>query len=628
MTTPSKISLSQLEISSAWRSLNYDLSITICIVSVLSLIGNILNLNYLTTWANPWHMSIPSSGASLLAAISLYLPTTYRRITALLILALAITCRYLDYPGYAISSATMHSCFALALLMSHPKGALLCVIIPLWICFVGFSVSFLKIQIPAMETFIREMSVPTMVSSIMLSFLLIKMPFPAALKISKLYLKNLWNAIVVLLFWVIIATFIHYSSASISQSIFAALLVGAIAYIHILLQSRAKLEGFNKDLEHALNKTSSLVIVNSSGKIEYANKRYFKRANIPEGVTKKTLYQDKFLKRAKKNLFLDKLAELEKDETWQGEFCSLDSQGNPYWEETIITPITDKGQHSDRFLVISYDISSKIEQAQKLEEHQKELYNLLENNAALLHMKARLMQVSTHKMKSPLSQILSEIDTMMIKTSPRNDAYTQLRNIRKKTERVMKELNELLKFDADTHKGKYFNLSRFCLEELLDSEIEICKQEIDEKHLDFDYTCNIYQDIYHAKPAIEHIIHILLKNALERSGKHGLVRLSLKKDDSNLSISIEDHGVTISETMQDKLLNAFHTRNLIAPENKTPVGLGLSFVKELTHGLRGNIEVVNIAPQGVSIRVTLPLKDKLLEKSDIDQLQPEIEKPL
>jgi len=479
-----------------------------------------------------------------------------------------------------------------------------------------------------METFIREMSVPTMVSSIMLSFLLIKMPFPKALKIGNLYLRNVRNAFAILLFWIVIATLIHYSSASISQSIFAALLVGSIAYIHILLQSRSQLEGFNRDLEHALNKTSSLVIVNSRGKIEYANKRYFKRAKTPEEVAKNTFYQEKFLKRAKKNLFLDKLDELEKDETWDAEFCCLDSQGNPYWEESIITPITYKGQSSNRFLVISHEITSRIEQARKLEEHQKELYNLLENNAALLHMKARLMQVSTHKMKSPLSQILSEIDTMMIKTSPRKDTYIQLSNIRKKTERVMKELKELLKFDADTHKGKYFNLSKFSIEELLNAEIEISNQEIDAKHLNFDYSCNVHEEIYHAKPAIERIVHILLQNAFERSEKHGFVRLSLKKDNVNLLISVEDHGLTIPETAQDKLLNAFHTRNLISPENKNPARLGLSFVKELTHGLGGKIEVESIVPKGVCMKVTLPLKEPLKEQADINQLKPEIEKPL
>ena len=99
----------------------------------------------------------------------------------------------------------------------------------------------------------------------------------------------------------------------------------------------------------------------------------------------------------------------------------------------------------------------------------------------------------------------------------------------------------------------------------------------------------------------------LFKNAIdameEMPGRGGTMEITTHLDGKRIIISIEDNGVGIPETDQEKIFNLFHTTK---PAGKG-TGLGLSIVHDILHRLGGNIRVASVPGKWSRFLVELPL---------------------
>lgn len=108
-----------------------------------------------------------------------------------------------------------------------------------------------------------------------------------------------------------------------------------------------------------------------------------------------------------------------------------------------------------------------------------------------------------------------------------------------------------------------------------------------------------------ANPAsVRQLIMNLITNASESyEGQTGIVRLSTKRIDDKVQLTVEDHGCGMTPDMAERIFEPFYTSKA---EGR---GLGLAVARRILESANGDIVVESKPGQGTRFRVTLPASD-------------------
>jgi two-component system, sensor histidine kinase and response regulator len=105
---------------------------------------------------------------------------------------------------------------------------------------------------------------------------------------------------------------------------------------------------------------------------------------------------------------------------------------------------------------------------------------------------------------------------------------------------------------------------------------------------------------------LEIIFNNLISNAIKYNRDGGTVDCSILEENDQVSISVKDSGIGMTEQEMGKLFQDFVRIKNEKTKNITGSGLGLSIVKKLTENYGGKINVSSIPDQGSTFIVTLP----------------------
>lgn len=143
--------------------------------------------------------------------------------------------------------------------------------------------------------------------------------------------------------------------------------------------------------------STSILITDTDGNLEYANNYFFKHTGytkdecigrnlrfIQSGNTPVTTYQELW-------------DTIKSGKSWKGEFLNKKKNGELYWEEAIISPVKDSQGVIKRFLSIKTDITAQKTTREKL---RKIAWN------------------QSHQVRGPLSDIMGIINLMKMEISP------------------------------------------------------------------------------------------------------------------------------------------------------------------------------------------------------------------
>lgn len=110
------------------------------------------------------------------------------------------------------------------------------------------------------------------------------------------------------------------------------------------------------------------------------------------------------------------------------------------------------------------------------------------------------------------------------------------------------------------------------------------------------------------KNALMDLLVILLDNAIKYSPKNKPVTISVKKMDSYILISVNDHGIGIEKKDIPYIFDRFYRADLArSTANVGGYGLGLSIAKKIAEIHHGSIQVESEVGTGSTFTVRLPL---------------------
>jgi two-component system sensor histidine kinase CiaH len=215
------------------------------------------------------------------------------------------------------------------------------------------------------------------------------------------------------------------------------------------------------------------------------------------------------------------------------------------------------------------------------------------------------MMAVTHELKTPISVMRLNLETMQKYTLDPDKQKRLLRTTLEETARLNSLTNNIL--ISSQLEGGGYKLSK---EELdLSSLLSACMMDFRNRFPDRAFIDQIEPDadIKGDPLLLQMLINNLLENAIKYSPKEHPITASLKIEDRSIQLKISDLGPGIPEEEKKKIFNKFYRVGNEATRKTQGTGLGLYLCSKIADDHNADISVTNNTPAGSTFVVTFYL---------------------
>ena len=106
---------------------------------------------------------------------------------------------------------------------------------------------------------------------------------------------------------------------------------------------------------------------------------------------------------------------------------------------------------------------------------------------------------------------------------------------------------------------------------------------------------------------LQEALYNLLDNAVKYSREQSEIRVSARRRDGEIELSVSDHGIGITKEDLPRIFERFYRADKArSPDKIRGTGLGLAIVKHIAQRHGGRVEAESELQQGTTIRLVLP----------------------
>ena len=218
----------------------------------------------------------------------------------------------------------------------------------------------------------------------------------------------------------------------------------------------------------------------------------------------------------------------------------------------------------------------------------------------------------SHELRTPLSILRGYIETLLDSPkTPREELSRILRVMdrhSKRLELLVEDLLTLARLESgnlDLQLGTV-DLSNFFREMIRDWE-----KKLTSKHLNMivDVPPEL-SPIRVDRTRLQEALYNLLDNAVKYSRDHGQIRLSARRRNGEIELSVSDDGIGIAKEDLPRIFERFYRADKARSPNKVRgTGLGLAIVKHIAQLHGGRVEADSELGKGTTIRVLIPMRN-------------------
>ena len=221
-------------------------------------------------------------------------------------------------------------------------------------------------------------------------------------------------------------------------------------------------------------------------------------------------------------------------------------------------------------------------------------------------LKSRIVSMFSHDFRNPLATILASSGLLKSYGDDLNPNVRQraLERIEGSVRRLMQMLDDMLVL-AEMESGQFkFTPQQIDINALIASIVEEFQFTYQESHtLVFEST--VMREVAVDPQLIRQMIANLLSNAIKYSPSGSTIHIVLQQQQGNLVLQIQDAGIGIPISDQQRLFEVFHRASNVGKIRGT--GLGLAIVKQAIDLHGGSIAIDSQVNQGTQISVSLPI---------------------
>lgn len=241
--------------------------------------------------------------------------------------------------------------------------------------------------------------------------------------------------------------------------------------------------------------------------------------------------------------------------------------------------------------------------------------------------KSEFLANMSHEIRTPMNAVLgfSELLTSITFNETQKSYLDAIISSGKNLLLLIDDILDLSKLESGRFRFKNSNVE---LKKFFEDLKNIFNLKISSKNIDFifQYNENIPPIILIDEARFRQIMFNILGNAIKFTRK-GYVKLivdfefSVKANQINLIIKIEDSGIGIHDQFKSKIFEPFHQTDDVIISSNEGTGLGLSITKRLVEGMNGSISFESELDKGTNF--TLFFKNvevSISESSNLNQI--------
>ena len=297
---------------------------------------------------------------------------------------------------------------------------------------------------------------------------------------------------------------------------------------------------------------------------------------------------------------------ISKGQVWQGEVINRKKNGEDYFEQMTITPLTDENNTVINYIAIKDDISER-------KRKEVELNKAKEDAERSDRLKSEFLAQMSHEIRTPINIISNFMqiyeDELQNKLSP--ELKNSLSAVKTESHRIISTIDSIinmaqLKAGTFTRKLKELNL----YDDILKQSIEEWNFLASEKKLEL-ILCgemeNIFikGDVYSLNQSFNHIIDNAIKYTDE-----GTVKLECKSEEENVIVTISDTGCGITEEYLPNIFDPFTQEDQGYNRKYEGNGLGMALVKQYCFLNNASITIKSEKEVGTTVKVSIPILKK------------------
>ena len=196
----------------------------------------------------------------------------------------------------------------------------------------------------------------------------------------------------------------------------------------------------------------------------------------------------------------------------------------------------------------------------------------------------QFIEDASHELKTPISVIIANSE--VLKDNPTERKW--LENIRNEADRMNLLVTELLELSTsekeDVSKLEIGNLSK-----AVELSVLTFEGRTFENNLKLNYKIEKNINIKMNENRIRQLVEILLDNAMKHSKAKGTIDVTLKSENDNIKLLVENEGKEIPKGEEEKIFERFYRVDKARNRKENRYGLGLAIAKNIVENHNGKI---------------------------------------
>lgn len=284
---------------------------------------------------------------------------------------------------------------------------------------------------------------------------------------------------------------------------------------------------------------------------------------------------------------------------------SIVVDGFEYWFEIQFAPVVNVQKQNIGVLVTARDIGEKKRAEKEFKKYTQDLEKLNQT-------KDKFFNIIAHDLRNPFAGIIGVSEILITRLEEmKTEEAKQLLHYNKivlNTSKSSYNLLENLLFWAKTQTGDIqMNLTNLRFDFLVSHVISVVNINAVKKNIQIELDVEDNSVVFADESSVNTILRNLITNAIKFTYPNGKVKVSAKRKEMFLEVSILDNGVGMSSKQLDRIFRIDAKSSRPGTENEQGTGLGLILCKELIQKQGGDICVESQLGIGSTFIFTLPL---------------------
>jgi PAS domain S-box-containing protein len=256
--------------------------------------------------------------------------------------------------------------------------------------------------------------------------------------------------------------------------------------------------------------------------------------------------------------------------------------------------ITERKRAEEKIKRMNEELEERVqERTAQLEKTNVELKSAKEQAEQANKAKDQFLAVLSHELRTPLTPVLSIVQVLEEDENVSDELQAWVRTIRRNIELEARLIDDLLDITRIANGKIQLNVEPIDIHGLVDSVVDICKDDIAHKQIKLDITLKAEQSKVNGDSArLQQVFWNLLKNAVKFTPAKGHIEIRTQNnDDGDVLFEVIDSGIGIQQDMLNKIFNAFEQGDKDITRQFGGLGLGLAITKAMVEAHGGLITV-------------------------------------